>query len=374
MALMTNREFVSRLKSIATDHKTLYVLGCFGAPITSATIDRYLNAYSYNKQRQSLLQSVCNKGYFGFDCVCLIKAVLWGWTGDSSKSYGGASYTSNGVPDISELQMLRVCSDISTDFSHIEVGELLWMEGHVGVYIGGDLAVECSPAFSGDVQITACNKTVTGYNRRNWTKHGKLPWIEYVSEIKTSLPFRKLDGENIHRSADFLVRYTKGDNTATNQWGTEVRINEHGTVLEAPVYGRCKSAIPHGGYVLSGHGEASKWMLENIKCGYTVVIEGGKATVIPTGNGYVAGENIHRGADQLVIYKGRNSTGTNKWGLETVCDRNGKVIKRMPWGVGDTPIPAGGFVLSGHGKSADWLYANIKEGDSIALRDHRVVK
>lgn len=37
---------------------------------------------------------------FGFDCVCLIKGVLWGWHGDKNAVYGGATYTSNGVPDI----------------------------------------------------------------------------------------------------------------------------------------------------------------------------------------------------------------------------------------------------------------------------------
>ena len=48
-------------------------------------------------------------------------------------------------------------------------------------YIGGGLAVECSPAFENDVQITAVKNmgTKSGYNARTWTKHGKLPYIEY---------------------------------------------------------------------------------------------------------------------------------------------------------------------------------------------------
>ena len=28
---------------------------------------------------------------FGFDCVCLIKGLLWGWCGDKSKTYEGMS-------------------------------------------------------------------------------------------------------------------------------------------------------------------------------------------------------------------------------------------------------------------------------------------
>ena len=63
----------------------------------------------------------------------------------------------------------------------MEVGEALWCSGHIGVYIGGGLAVECSPAFDNDVQITAVKNmgTKSGYNARTWTKHGKLPYIEY---------------------------------------------------------------------------------------------------------------------------------------------------------------------------------------------------
>ena len=34
--MMTNKEFVAKLKDIATNYKTLYVMGCFGAPMTAA--------------------------------------------------------------------------------------------------------------------------------------------------------------------------------------------------------------------------------------------------------------------------------------------------------------------------------------------------
>ena len=49
---------------------------------------------------------------FGFDCVCLVKGVLWGWNGDLSATYGGAKYTSNNVPDISADSMMKVCDNI----------------------------------------------------------------------------------------------------------------------------------------------------------------------------------------------------------------------------------------------------------------------
>lgn len=372
MALMTNTQFAAALKKIATEYDTVYVLGCFGAPLTSATLGRYLNAYSYNKERESILRPLINKGYFGFDCVCLIKSVLWGWNGDASQSYGGAKYASNGVGDISADQMIGICSQVSTDFTNIEVGELLWMKGHVGVYIGGGLAVECSPAFKGNVQMTACNRNVSGYDRRNWTSHGKLPWIQYTV-TESALSSYPLSGENIIRAADCLVRYTGSGKSNTNQWGSEVKLNAHGVAADAPRYGICKTDIPEGGCVLSGHGKASKWLLENLRKGYSVVFESGKALIIPTGDGYVAGENIPRATDQLVIYRNKATTGTNKWGIELLCSSDGTVTSKRSYGVGNSPVPSGGFVLSGHGKASDWLYKNVKVGDRVSVKDHRVV-
>ena len=178
--MMTNKEFVAKLKDVATNYKTLYVMGCFGAPMNATNKKRYCNNHSYNKQpaRTAMIQAATDDT-FGFDCVCLIKGILWGWSGNKSKTYGGAGYAINGVPDIGADQMITKCSEVSTDFSKIEVGEAVWMSGHIGVYIGDGLAVECTPAWANKVQITSCNCSKTGYNRRNWTKHGKLPYIEY---------------------------------------------------------------------------------------------------------------------------------------------------------------------------------------------------
>ena len=177
---MTNKEFVKRLIDVANNYKTLYIMGCFGAPMTEANKTRYCNNHSYNKQasRQKMIKAATSDT-FGFDCVNLIKGVLWGWNGDKSKTYGGAQYAVNGVPDVSADGMIAKCLNVSTDFSNIEVGEAVWCSGHIGVYIGDGLAVECTPSWKNCVQITACNCTKSGYNRRNWVKHGKLPYIFY---------------------------------------------------------------------------------------------------------------------------------------------------------------------------------------------------
>jgi hypothetical protein len=190
---MKNIDFVNKLKDIANNYDTLYVRGCFGAPMTAANKKRYTSNHTYNKNsKRTAMINAATASTFGFDCVCLIKGVLWGWNGNKNRTYGGAVYGSNNVPDINADQMIEVCSNVSTDFSKIEVGEAVWMKGHIGVYIGDGLAVECTPQWKNNVQITACNCTKSGYNRRNWKKHGKLPYIEYLAtDIKQETATKK---------------------------------------------------------------------------------------------------------------------------------------------------------------------------------------
>lgn len=181
---MTNIEFVNKLKDVANNYKTLYVYGCFGAPMTEANKTRYINAQSYNAKltRKGKIKA-SGADTFGFDCVNLIKGILWGWNGNKSATYGGAKYKANGVPDTNADGMIKLCKNVTTSFSKIEIGEALWIKGHIGVYIGDGLCVECTPSWKDGVQITAVGNigTKSGYKSRKWTKHGKLPYIEYVT-------------------------------------------------------------------------------------------------------------------------------------------------------------------------------------------------
>lgn len=209
---MNNIELAKKAKEIATKYKTLYVMGCIGAPLTEANKKRYCTNHSYNKKtsRQKMIKAA-TADTFGFDCVCLIKAILWGWNGDKNKAYGGAKYKTNNVPDIGADVMITKCSDVSKDFKSVKVGEVVWCKGHIGIYIGDGLAVEATPSWKNKVQITACNCSKSGYKRRNWTKHGKLPYITYVAdETDDFLPargyFKKGDDEiEIHKICEFFA-------------------------------------------------------------------------------------------------------------------------------------------------------------------------
>ena len=177
--IITGKELAEAALNAANNYKTLYVSGCFGAPMNPANKERYSKGASASRAAKI---NAADPDTFGFDCVCLIKGLLWGWCGDASKTYGGAVYASNGVHDIGEDAMIAECADISTDFSpdKIQAGEAVWLPGHIGVYVGDGLAVECTSKWSDGVQVTACNCDRSGYNRRDWTKHGKLPYVTYA--------------------------------------------------------------------------------------------------------------------------------------------------------------------------------------------------
>ena len=91
---MTNKELVAKCIDIAKNYKTLYVMGCFGAPLTGGNVTRYCQNHEYNRaaDRTRMIKAAANQSppVFGFDCVCLIKGILWGWNGDASRTYGGA--------------------------------------------------------------------------------------------------------------------------------------------------------------------------------------------------------------------------------------------------------------------------------------------
>ena len=252
---MKAADFVAKLKDIATNYKTLYVMGCFGAPMTAANKKRYIDHHPYNKQPARVkLINAASADTFGFDCVCLIKGVLWGWSGDKSKVYGGAKYAINGVPDVDANTMINLCSEVSTDFSKIEVGEAVWTNGHIGVYIGNGFAIECTPAWKNRVQITACNCSKPGYNTRKWKKHGKLPYIDYTvvsaAPAKTSKP-----------KLDVATSYNKsmaGKYTVTASAGLNIRTGASSSKKSLGVLPKGTVVSNYGYYNVASNGV--KWL------------------------------------------------------------------------------------------------------------------
>ena len=186
---MKATELASKCENIAKNYKTVYMWGVFGSLVTESIIQQKTKQYPsfYTASKQSELRALIGKGVWAFDCVNMIKGVLWGWNANTSKTYGGAVYASNGVPDVNADTFFSKCTNQSADFSNIQVGEAVWMSGHIGVYLGNGLVVECTPIWANGVQITACGNigSKAGYNTRKWTKHGKIPYVTYDGKVDT---------------------------------------------------------------------------------------------------------------------------------------------------------------------------------------------
>lgn len=229
----TAKELAIAAKGVANNYKTIYMKGVFGAPVTESVIKEKTGQYPawYTAERQKKFRSLIGKGYVAFDCICLVKGLLWNWVGDLKKEYGGATYEANGVPDIGTEAMIAVCKDVTTDFANIQVGELLWMQGHVGIYIGDGLAVECTTSWKNCVQITAVHNIgkKTGYNGRKWTKHGKLPYVSYPANAEPAESFATVK----------LPVLKRGDKSATVKALQELLIGEGYKMTDASgkVYG-----------------------------------------------------------------------------------------------------------------------------------------
>lgn len=217
MVAMKVDEFIEKLE-FAEKSKTIYVKGCFGAPMTETNKKRYTknNAHNILHARQI---NACSADTFGFDCICLVKAILGGWNGNKNLAYGGTKVKSmNGgivygdmnVPDVGADGVLKYLKNVSTDFSNIVPGALVWMSGHVGVYVGLGRVVECSPKWTNNVQYTNLgNKGFKSGNYRVWKKWGLLPWVEY--DAKQQNPVGNPQNQIYHTvvSGDTLTKIAK---------------------------------------------------------------------------------------------------------------------------------------------------------------------
>lgn len=221
---MNNLEFCDRLIDCTKNYKTLYVMGCFGAPMNQTNKKRWIQQehYNYNNRPERVVMiNHATDDTFGFDCVNLIKGILWGWNGDKNKEYGGVKYCSNGVPDIGADTMITKTENNKNWDCEIEKGEAVWLKGHIGVYVGDGLVVECSPKWKNCVQFSHLgNKGFLDGNSRIWTSHGHLPYVEYVKEEEPMLIYNTVKDcpTWAQEAVNYMVKkgYLKGSNSGLN--------------------------------------------------------------------------------------------------------------------------------------------------------------
>lgn len=140
---------------------------------------------------------------WSFDCLGFVHCMVNGFVGDKGK-LGGGAVMDEFVLSTTEIKTLEDYTyDISGDFSRITKGELLYMPGHVGLYVGdvepfGDgrvfnVAECCYSSFGGGGMLTYVQDNGLRYNHRNgsnagyWTRHGKFYRVDYTDSMDTDV-------------------------------------------------------------------------------------------------------------------------------------------------------------------------------------------
>ena len=148
----TNTGLVKHAKAALAD-KTKYMWGGILRPITKTYIQQVSSIPGYKSQypksRIAILNSVVGKGYYGVDCVGLIKSYYW--SGNSSGGTGSKDYkASTDVNAHGMYNSAKIKGKIDT--LPEQPGLVLYCKSrpHVGIYIGGGEVIESTLSSRGD--------------------------------------------------------------------------------------------------------------------------------------------------------------------------------------------------------------------------------
>ncbi len=146
-----------------------YWYGCFGQKGTSELLTAKARQYPTLYTAARVANARKQYGVKVHDCVGLIKGYLW------SDNAEDLTPTYNAAQDKSANGMYNACRERGTLATMPDIeGILVFMNGHVGVYIGGGYVIEARGFSSGVVKTKLAG--------RGWTKWGKCPYITYVAK------------------------------------------------------------------------------------------------------------------------------------------------------------------------------------------------
>ena len=153
-----------------------YVWGTYGHVLTRSYYEAKLAQYPEGVGNYADFILANWLGKRTADCVGLVKGYCW--FDPEAQSIG---YAVNGMPDIATEQMIEWCDEKGSMDTMPEIpGLLLWMDGHVGIYIGDGYAIEAMGTRYGVVKTQVAG--------RGWQKWGKIPCIEYIEEAEETEP------------------------------------------------------------------------------------------------------------------------------------------------------------------------------------------
>lgn len=179
MADYTNKGLVKHAEN-ALGLKTKYMWGGVLRSITDGYIKTLRGIYGvnpatgYTEKRYAQLAQYAGKGYYGCDCVGLIKSYYW--SGRSDGGTGSPNYGAKDFPDVNAGMMYsaaKVKGSIST--LPETPGLILYCKTHphVGIYVGNGEVIECTLSRRGDGVVRTKLKDFT------WEYWFECPYIAY---------------------------------------------------------------------------------------------------------------------------------------------------------------------------------------------------
>ena len=153
---------------------------------------KYDNSYPNN-----VLYWHDDKQVWTADCLGFVHTLVNGTVYNKAQNPGGGAVMDDFVNLSDEITTLvKYCHDVSSVFSKIIPGELLYMDGHVGLYIGEhvpfadgrrfNVAECCKNSFGGGGMLTWVDPDGRRQNHAGgdsagyWTRHGQFNRVDYT--------------------------------------------------------------------------------------------------------------------------------------------------------------------------------------------------
>ena len=253
---------------------------------------------------------------------------------------------------------------VSTSIDNIPVGAVVLFSGgstkddcgnyagHAGLYVGDGYMIHTCRTNNGPTKVTKSTvKSVA-----NWAGYSYMGWRWHGNDVFTAKP------TNVSLNV-YGTRYAVGSTVTFNFAATGMtyynfRITCDGETVK---YLSNQTAASQK-YTITKAGQYRAWFSACNSAGYTdsnaALFSAGNKITFDKCDACISdntikiranGVNIARYADSLIIYnRAGTNTGTNTYGYEITVDSTGKAVSDSPYGKGNSSIPSGGFVLSGH--------------------------
>lgn len=194
---MNNLSLVQFVKKAYKEY-WFYGYGAHGQVATNQFVDYLINAYpKVNKAYASyLLDAVKNKNRLT-DCYGLVKGYLFNVTGDYKYVSEFDVNTDTAYKNAIEKGPLATMPNTK--------GVILYMKGHVGIYVGDNEFIECAigkGTIKGKIQK---NKIISGSKFTSWFKDKNIKYTD-INNIKQENKKLKIRIDNKEFLVDYILK------------------------------------------------------------------------------------------------------------------------------------------------------------------------